>query len=261
MAHAETTQGLMAKAMVHHQKDQFAEAELYYKRVLKIDRNHSDALHLSGVALHQLGRNVRAVKLIKKAIANDSRKAIFHMNLAIIYVRTSQWNEAELVSRRSIQLSPNDGEMWAILGESLAGLGTIDEAIKAFEKSLILKPNNIQVYCNLASLLTVAGVQSATGRLDEAETSFKKVLQLDPHMGQTITNLASIYTTKTKYVEAISLFKKVIEVNPNSTEAYFNLGVCYSECGEMDEALNCFNRTLEIDPNNISAYYAIATSG
>ena len=64
-----------------------------------------------------------------------SRKAIFHMNLAIIYVRTSQWNEAELVSRRSIQLSPNDGEMWAILGESLAGLGTIDEAIDKDKKA------------------------------------------------------------------------------------------------------------------------------
>ena len=104
LVHKETTQGLMAKAMVHHQNDQFAEAEIFYKRVLKIDRNHIDALHLSGVALHQLGRNVRAVKLIKKAIENDSRKAIFHMNLAIIYVKTSQWNEAELASRRSIKL-------------------------------------------------------------------------------------------------------------------------------------------------------------
>jgi tetratricopeptide (TPR) repeat protein len=279
----------LAKAMECHKNGALNKAEKYYKRVLKIDPNHVDALHLSGIIAHQLGRTLRAIKLIQTAIANDKNQAVFHNNLAIIYNKNGHWAEAEASTRRSLEICSNDGEAWGILGEALAGLGRISDAVKAYKKSITLKPGNAIVYCNLASLLTALGkfkeaeqmcicalelqpnlakalhglgvAQSGSGKLDKAEVSFKKALKLDPQNSQTMTNLASIYSAKLKYNEAILLFQKSIQFNPNSTEPLFNLGVCYSELGEIDNALTCFERTLEIDPDNVDAYYAIATSG
>ena len=285
----EPVRKFLEMAMEHHQKGAITKAEKYYKRVLRIDPNHIDALHLSGVIAHQLGHTPRAIKLIQQAIANDNNQAVFHNNLAIIYNKIGHWVEATASSRKALEISPNDAEAWGILGEALAGLGQISDAVKACERSITLKPGNVMIYCNLSSLLTALdrfneaeewsllalklqpnlakalhglGVaQSASGKLDEAEVSFKKVLKLDPRNSQTMINLASIYSAKLKYSEAILLFEKVIEFNPKSTESIFNLGVCYSELGEMDQALRCFERTLEIDPDNVDAYYAIATSG
>ena len=81
----EPVREFLDKAMEHHQKGAITKAEKYYKRVLRIDPNHIDALHLSGVIAHQLGHTPRAIKLIQKAIANDNNQAVFHNNLAIIY--------------------------------------------------------------------------------------------------------------------------------------------------------------------------------
>ena len=94
------------KAMEHHQKGAITKAEKYYKRVLRIDPNHIDALHLSGVIAEQLGHTPRAIKLIRQAIANDNNKAVFHNNLAIIYNKNGQWVEAEASARRSLQICP-----------------------------------------------------------------------------------------------------------------------------------------------------------
>ena len=92
------------KAMEHHQNGAITKAEKYYKRVLKINPNHVDALHLSGVIAHQLGRTLRAIKLIQTAIANDKNQAVFHNNLAIIYNKNSHWAEAEASTRRSLDI-------------------------------------------------------------------------------------------------------------------------------------------------------------
>ena len=79
--------------------------------------------------------------------------------------------------------------MWAILGQSLAGLGKIDEAIKAFEKSLNFKPNNIQVYCNLASLLTVVG------KFEDAETACCSALSIQPNFAKALHSLGAVSYT------------------------------------------------------------------
>ena len=282
-------QGLLSRAMDYHQKNKLSQAKKYYKRVLKIDSQHPDALHLLGIIFHQMGHDRHAVELIRKAIANESEQAIFHTNLAIIYNSTSQWNEAEAAARDSLQINSNDPKAWGNLGQALAGLERISDAIKAYEKSISFDPRNYIVHCNLASLLTAFGryeeaeaackaalklnpnlakafhslgvVQSVSGRLNKAEKSFKKALSIEPNNGQTITNLASIYTSQLKYDDAIALFKNVIKVAPNSAEVHNNLGVCYSEVGQLDEALRCFEHTLVIDPNNVEAHYALATSG
>ena len=285
----EPVREFLDKAMEHHQNGAITKAEKYYKRVLRIDPNHIDALHLSGVIAEQLGHTPRAIKLIRQAIANDNNQAVFHNNLAIIYNKNSQWVEAEASARRSLQICPNDAAAWGILGEALAGLGRISDAVKACKRSITLKPGNVMIYCNLSSLLTALdrfneaeewsrlalklqpnlakglhglGVaQSASGKLNDAEISFKKALEIDPRNSQTMINLASIYSARLRYNEAILLFEKVIEFDPKSTDSFFNLGVCYSELGELNNALRCFERTLEIDPNHVNASYAIATSG
>ena len=46
---------------------QLAEAEGHYRKILTIDRNHVDSLHLLGFIAHQVGRYETAVDLIRKS--------------------------------------------------------------------------------------------------------------------------------------------------------------------------------------------------
>ncbi len=55
-------------ALQHHQNGQLNKAEKFYKKILKADPNHADALHLLGLIARQAGKNDIAANLISKAI-------------------------------------------------------------------------------------------------------------------------------------------------------------------------------------------------
>jgi len=280
---------LLARAMGHHQKGELPQAEKYYKRALKSAPDNADALHLSGLVAHQLGRHPRAIKLINKAIRKDKNQTVFHTNLAVIHNHLGNWQEARDAARTAVDLNEKDGEAWGNLGQALAGLNEIAPALEAMDQSLMLSPGNVQVLCNKATLHvaqekfceaeeacrqalalqpnlpkalhTLGIIQSTGGKFDEAIESFGRAYQGDPLNGQTITNLASLYSAKSRYEDAIVLFDEVLRINPGSVEAHYNLGVCYSEKGEMDQAIDCFRRAIELNPAHIDSQYALATSG
>jgi len=62
---------LLGAGLKHHQAGRFAEAEACYQRVLAIQSDHADALHLLGVIAHQVRRYDLAVELIGRAIKRN----------------------------------------------------------------------------------------------------------------------------------------------------------------------------------------------
>ena len=197
-------QGLLARAMEYHQKNKLSQAKKYYKRVLKIDENHTDALHLLGIISHQMGYDREAVRLIGKAIVKDSGQAIFHTNLAIIYNSINKWTEAEAASRNSLLINSNDSEAWGILGQALAGLDRISDAIEAFERSISFNPNNAIVHCNLASLLTVLR------RFEQAEAACLTALKLQPNLAKAFHSLGVVQSASGRLDEAEINFSYLI---------------------------------------------------
>ena len=63
---------LLNKAVRHHQSGEIKQAELIYGKILELNPNHPDALHLLGLVRHQSGKHEAAVELIEKAIELDS---------------------------------------------------------------------------------------------------------------------------------------------------------------------------------------------
>jgi len=72
---------LLAVALRHHQSGRLTEAEDLYRRILRHDPGHAQALHLSGLLAHQSGRTGQAIALIEQAIRRDPRVPDFHGNL------------------------------------------------------------------------------------------------------------------------------------------------------------------------------------
>ena len=59
---------LLQLAIQNHQAGNLHHAELFYQQILEIDPRNFDALHLTGLLAHQVGRNDLAVNNIKKAL-------------------------------------------------------------------------------------------------------------------------------------------------------------------------------------------------
>ena len=64
-----TTSGSIQDAIVHHQAGHLREAETIYRRILHVDPDNFDALHISGLVCHQKGISAQAIALISQAVA------------------------------------------------------------------------------------------------------------------------------------------------------------------------------------------------
>lgn len=58
----------LRKALQYHESGQLEKANRIYDKILKVNPNHPDSLHLKGFLAHQLGKNDTVIELISKAI-------------------------------------------------------------------------------------------------------------------------------------------------------------------------------------------------
>ena len=102
------------------------EAENCYRKLLAIDPNHFDGIHLLGVVAQQVGRSDVAARLIGKAIA------LHDQNPALHNTGTSHPSQAA-VNRHDLAAAHSN------LGIVLMALGDLPAALKAIQRSLHLK--------------------------------------------------------------------------------------------------------------------------
>jgi 2-polyprenyl-3-methyl-5-hydroxy-6-metoxy-1,4-benzoquinol methylase len=114
---------LLARGKREHQAGQLTEAENCYRKILALDPDNFDGLHLLGVFAHQVGRNDLAARLIGKAITLHDQNSALHDE------ETSHPNKAA-VSR------PDLAAAYSNLSIVKRALGDFPAALKAIQRSL-----------------------------------------------------------------------------------------------------------------------------
>jgi 2-polyprenyl-3-methyl-5-hydroxy-6-metoxy-1,4-benzoquinol methylase len=112
----------LARGRWHHQAGQLPQAENCYRKVLAIDPNHFEALHLLGVVSHQLGRSDLAAGLIAKAIALHDQDPALHC--------TGSPRAKATVQNHDLAAAHSN------LSIVMRALGDLPAALKAIQRSL-----------------------------------------------------------------------------------------------------------------------------
>jgi protein O-GlcNAc transferase len=204
----------LAKALQYHQAGQLNKAEEIYKRIIEVNPNHSESLHLLGVIASQAGKKDIAVKLINKAIQHNPGNSIYYYNL----------------------------------GNVLKEQDNLTEAVSSFQKALEINPNYTKAYNNMGTIFT------KQGRFDEATSCFQKVLEINPNHAGANNNMANMLMDQHKPAEAIYYYQKALEINPDLAEAYHNLGNALKDQNRLTEALSSYQKALEINPDYAEAF-------
>jgi TolB-like protein len=84
------------------------------------------------------------------------------------------WRGGEAEYRRALTLAPNDGAAQASLGNALANLGELEQAIELLRQAIVTEPLRANSYGSISYYL------SALNRLDEAERAASKAIELQP---------------------------------------------------------------------------------
>ncbi len=197
---------------------------------------------------HSQGNLKEAAKYYRHFINKGYKDHRVFSNFGIILIAIKNFQEAELVTRKAIELKPNFAEAHANLGNILRALGNLQEAELSTRKAIELKPNIAANYSNLGHIL------KDNGKLQEAELSTRKAIELKPDFAEAHANLGNILKNLGNLQEAELFTRKAIELNPNYAMAHSNLGSLLKDLGNLQEAESYYRKAIKLNPDYANNY-------
>ncbi len=233
-----------------------SEAAKYYQYFINQGlKDHRVFCNYGGI-LKVLGRLNEAELVTRKAIELNPDFAIAHANLGNILGNLGKLKEAELVTRKAIELNPEFPEAHSNLGTILKNLGNLQDAKNSYQQAIELNPGFPEAHSNLGTIL------KNLGNLQDAENSYRKAIKLNPHFAEAYSNLGSILELNNKLEEAKNSYRNAQVIKPD-LDMDINFASLYLKEKDPKNALILINKILEKNPTDTVAlaYKTIALRG
>ena len=240
---------LLDEAVTHHRAGRLFEAEQRYRRVLAIDPDHVDALHLLGLISAQLGRSEQAEQFLGRAVQLRPGFAEAQNSLGTLLEKQGKLEDAARCYRQARALRPELAHVHNNLGQVLAFQGHLTEARACFEQALRLQGTFAKARHNLVRALTRQGIAfRQEGKIADAITCYRDALGLEPGYIHALSNLGIALMEQEKWDEAARSLEASLNLDPRDADALNGLGLIHNEQGRHGEALDSFRAALDVRP-------------
>ena len=240
-------QQLIDQAIKFHMEGNISEAAKYYLSFINQGFKDHRVFSNYGIILKSLGKLKEAELSTRKAIELNPNFADAYSNLGNILWNLRQLQEAELSTRKAIELNPSFANAHLNLGNILKDLGKLKEAELSTRKAIELNPGFANAHLNLGNIL------KDLGKSHEAEISYRQVIKINPSLATAYSNLGATLQDLGKLHEAEISYKKAIHIKPDFADAQFNFGGLLLDLGKIDDYIKLSKSMLEsksIDDRN-----------
>ena len=220
------------------------------RRALELDPE-KPGLHWLLMKIHSIRGDVDAAievgKKVLPKISDASDEVGTRLKLANLLLYKPAFDEAEEQLRKAMKLTPNNSELWSLLGHCLCRQHKTKESLKAFQRAVEIDPNSPN------DLYNIGDAYLGLGQPDKAVNPLLQAIQLKYDYRLAHYDLSLAYFRLKKYREAEMSARAALHDDPEmefqgsnlgmgSTE---NLGLALLNQGRMEEAEACFRRNLK----------------
>ena len=243
---AGTPAALYEAGLRHLRAGRPLDAQLCCQQSLAIDGGHADTLHLMGLLCLDAQQHDHAVEWISRAI-RQAPKAEYLTSLGTALQQQGRREDALKAFDKAIQLRPEVAELWKNLGNILVDLQRPDDAILSFQHALKLAPGFWHASHQCGHLLYNAA------RFEEALPHLGLCLDQQPDHVATLQLRALSLRGLKRFEEALADNERAYAVAPNDADTCNNIGDALHSLDRHEEALPWFDRAIALRPDFISA--------
>jgi tetratricopeptide (TPR) repeat protein len=156
----------------------------------------SAALHEAGLGHLRAGRHLDAQICCQRALALDAGHADTLQLMGLLCLHAKQYDAAIEWVGRANQADPKTDYL-ASLGTALEQQGLHEEALKAFDKAVQIRPHDAELWTRLANVLVLLQ------RPDHAILSLEHALKLNPRYWYAANNCAVLLLQSERFEEAL----------------------------------------------------------
>ena len=240
--------GMFAHSLDCHRRGLLSDAQKGYRRILKKQPDHFDALHMLGVSEKQLGNHEAAMRLIKRALLANPRSASVHSNLGSLLMVLRRFEEAVVACEKAIELDSQLVDAHYNRGNALVELKQFAEAIGSFRKALAIDPLHANAHNNCGNALC------KSRQFLDAITCYDQAIALNPGYASAYANRAAALIGLRRTEEAILDLDRALALEPENVDAWINRGESFLRTQCFPEALASFDRALEFDRKSETAW-------
>ncbi len=156
--------------------------------------------------------------------------------------------EAVGAFQKSLVLEPDQVECLNSLGIALGMLGRLEEALDAYWRALKIQPENAGVYYNAGIVL------KQMGKIPQAEAAWRRAVAIRPNFVEALNNLGLLLTERGLLAESVGIFNQALAIDPRSADSLNNLSNSLKDLGQTDEAYEVLQRAVAAKPDDGKAY-------
>lgn len=173
--------------------------------------------------------------------------------LGLLARQRGRSREATELMRKAVAAQPEYGSAHVNLGNLLFEAGEFKESEFHLRRALDLDPDDARALNNLANLACV------TGRRDEGAALFEQALKIAPDFAMPYEGLGRVYLGKGDIPTAHAFLCKAVILDPELSQSKQFLGLALCELGRKDEAVALYREWIELEPDNPIPQHMLST--
>ncbi len=193
-------------------------------------------------AARQSGDYQTALALFREILARNPTVTTAYLGIGDIYMEQDDPARAEPNFARAARLEPRNYEAQFKHGISLQALKRFVDAIRAYHKALVIRPDSSEANLNIA--ITYLEMGEPRSGLVFAQ----KAVEQDPESGPARINLGAIYDKLHMWDDAIITYREAMELVEPTPEVIMNLVTALGEAERYREMIDAAETLNRIEP-------------
>jgi tetratricopeptide (TPR) repeat protein len=190
----------------------------------------------------------------RKAVLDLANPPVAEDWLAFAFAasKTDNWDDVQQAAENALQLNPESGLAYALIGQVKQRQGKKEEAGRLFIQSTLLSPDEVYGWLCLASY------HEQNGAIDKSLEVMRAAVLSIPDSAEINFTLAKACIKQGYLADSLPHLRKAVEMAPDSMDAALEFGKTLFTLGRLDEAENILRRAHHKWPKEFDLAYAYA---
>ena len=233
-------------------KEQYREAVLEYRNVLRLDPANPRAMRQLGIAHYQLGEPGQAIRYLLKAQELTPDDIQVRVKLGGLYLLAGKRNEAREEVAFVLGKEPTNLDGLALLADLSTSPEEIDATLRRLEEARSRLEGRAKFHLALASLYL------RKQEVPRAERALQEAVAREPKSVEAHSFLASFYLARRDVAQAEREFKIAAELAPAGSPARLRVAEFYLSARQPEEARRILLDATQKAPDFLPAWRRLA---
>ena len=151
-------------------------------------------------------------------------------------LRQSYLSKAMDAYLQALKLNPNNDAAYTNLATVYYKTGQFDEAQKRVEEALKINPTDATSHYVLGTIYVQRDPQAYPDALDKAQAEFEAAVKSDPQLGAAYIGLANVYLVKNDSAKALQNAQKGVELTQDAPDPFVYWALAQAQSATGDKA-------------------------